>query len=231
MSTELDFAKIFDLGLSIVPILALVTLALMFSAYVKLVTVLSILRAGLGVFSLPSAFVTGSLALSLTFFIMYPTISSSISEINKSIEVKKIEKGKKGLSDKDKVLAVYSGIKVWKRFISKHSSLEEKEKFAKLAIEIDKNGLSEAKDYSDIKESFRVLAPSFIVTELKEAFSTGLSLFLPFLVIEIVIASILMSMGFNQLSPHIVSFPFKIMLFVLLDGWGMITGNLVSTYS
>ena len=97
--------------------------------------------------------------------------------------------------------------------------------------------IEEVKDEADsgsgngVIDSWQVLAPAFLISELKRAFKTGLTLFLPFLVIELVVANILVAVGLTRLAPEYVALPFKILLFVVLDGWALITTNLVSTYA
>ena len=223
---------IFSLGLSTGAIVLLIALALLFSSYVKIVTVLSIVRAGLGTDGLPSFLVTSGLALALAFFVMSPTLMSSTSAIDKAL-------AKDSSTSKAKASAIGEGVKEWKKFVIKNTDIEEKNKFSEIALKLkDKNSVEtekveEGSDNSkadDLQNSWQVLAPAFLVTELKKAFKTGLTLFLPFLVIELIIANVLVAVGLTRLAPEYVALPFKILLFVVLDGWALITTNLVSTY-
>lgn len=224
-----------DLGLSVFSLLALAFLALAFSSYIKIVTVLAIVRVGMGFRSVPSAFVTGSLALSLAFFVMYPTLISSSEKMDSYL------KSKHGASDdKARAAAVNIGIEEWRKFLLKHSNKEESARFATIAQKFDQQSQNAEKEKAAadvtavetdlLTKSWRVLAPSFLVSELKEAFSTGLALFLPFLVIDLLVINIMTALTIDRLNPALVSFPFKILLFVLADGWSLITTNLVSSY-
>jgi len=208
------------MGFSLIPILFLVLLALVFSSYIKIVTVLSIVRAGLGSLSLPGAFVTGSLALALSFFVMYPTISASLNSMS--------EASAKGSGQSESIRqarAVDAGMREWKKFLVVHSDKEILDKFVSSLGET-----VQPEAVAQLESSWRVLAPTFFVSELKAAFATGLSLFLPFVILDLCIAQVLVSLGLTRLDPLVVSLPFKLLLFVLVDGWTLISTNLVSTY-
>ena len=209
------------LGFSAIGLLMLVALALVFSSYVKIITVLGILRVGLGVHSIPSALVTGGLAIALTFFVMYPTLQRGAQ----SMEVARTKAGP--------VAALDAAADEWKKFVKRHTHEEELKRFVEIAIKIDSDTGSEVRGdaSSEYANSWRTLAPAFLVSELKEAFATGLSLFLPFLVIDLLVSNILVAVGLDRVSPIVVALPFKLLLFVLLDGWTLITTNLVATYA
>lgn len=214
-------ANLENLGFSAIALGLIVVLAVMLSSYVKLVTVLSIVRAGLGANNLPSAFVTTGLALMLSLLVMYPTIESATIAIDQK---RSTDEG----SSASSFVILDPAMQVWKDFLKKHTGKKETEQFAKIAQELNKN--SEVKS-SQLENSFRVLAPAFLVSELKAAFATGLNLFLPFLIIELLVANLLTGLGMPQLQPSFVSLPFKILLFVMVDGWTLITTNLVATYA
>ena len=207
-----------NLGFSFVPVLLLVLLALVFSSYIKIITVLAIVRAGLGSMSLPGAFVTGSLALALSFFVMYPTIDSSLKAMDGALASAAGQS-----ANLRQARAVDAGIKEWKKFLVKQSDGEIVNKFVS---KINNN----PEEAEGLKSSWRVLAPSFFVSELKAAFATGLSLFLPFVILDLCIAHVLVALGLSRLDPLVVSLPFKILLFVMVDGWTLISTNLVGTY-
>lgn len=231
---------VLHLGLPIVGLIVLLVLGLLFSCYVKLVTVLGIVRVGLGVGSLPSVFVTSGLALVLTFFVMYPVIIQSSSAADAVFK----QEGKAENVLREEALNVAT--ETWKQFVLIRANKKDIQHFIELAHRIDENnganressaltrGNSVNKENvpNTIEEqnSWRILAPAFLVSELRSAFATGLSIFLPFLVIDLVIASVLAAIGFEQINPCYVSFPFKLLLFVMLDGWGLITTNLLNTY-
>lgn len=208
-------------------LLLAIFLFLTLGCYVKIVTVLSVLRVGLGFGSLPSWFVTSSLALMLSLFVMFPTLQTSLQSFGHLVK-------EGGGDEQARVRALEGGLEKWKAFLLLHAHQEERDRFAKVAEELDhRNALKVRQPVSSIpvsSESWRVLAPAFLVSELKEAFATGLSLFLPFLVVELVVANLLLAVGYSQLAPCYVAFPFKLLLFVLVDGWGLITSNLVLSY-
>lgn len=228
-----DVASFFtQLGLSALSVLMLLFLALLFSAYVKIVTALGVLRVGLGHYSLPSAFICSGLALVLTFFVMYPTLRDS------SAAVDRVLRSRVGpISDTDRASALNAGIAEWKGFLVRHSAPEERLRFSELARKLDakatdaKGEKREDKAQADAADSsWRIVAPAFLLTELKRAFSVGITIFLPFLVIDLVIVSAMVALGTDRLSPQLVALPLKLLLFVLVDGWGIITTNLITGY-
>ncbi|MCC6220310.1 MAG: EscR/YscR/HrcR family type III secretion system export apparatus protein [Deltaproteobacteria bacterium] len=236
MNAEISFAQflsvIGSLELSLVGLLVLCFFALVFSAYIKIVTVLGIVRVGFGVGGLPSAFVTSGLALVLTFFVMMPTIVGSIGKVH-GVSPGENSAVKGSLQAANRFEA---GLSRWKEFLQKHSRAEEVEKFSLLARNLEAAGGHPESDITDkqiasLRSSWQVLAPAFVVSQLKEAFQTGLSVFLPFLVIDLLLANVLVAVGLSQINPLIVSFPFKLLLFVMVDGWILITTNLVQTYA
>ena len=197
------------LDLSIFSIASLVLLALLLSSYVKIVTVLSIIRVGFGVQSLPAAIVTGGLALSLAFFVMYPTIWKSFESM---------EAARKSSSPAElRTKSIEAALANWKEFLLKHTHSDVHERFISMQ--------------GSPKPTWRTVVPAFYISELKEAFATGLSLFLPFLVLDICVAVTLAALGVQSLDTHVVALPFKILLFVMLDGWTLIGANLVESYS
>ena len=215
-------------GFSALGLLLLVLVALAFSSYVKIITVLGMLRVGLGFYSVPSAFVTGGLAIALAFFVMYPTLTRCTNAMDEVIRA-----GGRPVSDMQRAKALDVGFEQWKGFLKRHVHAKEVQRFSELAAVLDasakESGTSEGTDVNPA--SWRILAPAFLVSELKEAFATGLSLFLPFLIIDLLVANILLAIGLERVSIVSVAFPFKLLLFVTLDGWSLITGNLVATYA
>jgi flagellar biosynthesis protein FliP len=215
-----------QLGFSALALLLLAVFALSLSAYVKIVTVLGIVRAGLGAESLPSALVTGSLAVVLSFFVMYPTL------VRSGEAMEQVVRKMPGQSqDVVRGAALDAGLVVWKTFIKKHAGASEIERFSKTAEQLDAGRQGGSVEASKTGDSWRVLAPAFLVSELKEAFSTGLSLLLPFVIIDLLAATILGAVGLDRLSPAVVALPFKLLLFVMVDGWSLITSNLLASYS
>ena len=218
-------------GFSSLAFLVIVLLALVLSSYVKIATVLAILRAGLGFNSLPSVLVTGGLAVSLAFFSMYPTLRSAARAMEG------VHAGG-AASETDRVRGFQAAAEEWKHFVLKHAHPEERARFAEVALRINKPGAAStapAAGAADEKErlssSWQVLAPSFVVSQLKEAFKVGLTVILPLFVIDLLVAHILVALGLTQLSPTLIALPFKLVLFVAVGGWSLITSNLVATYA
>ncbi len=225
------FAAVSTLEIPAIGILLLILLGLTLSSYVKIVTVLSILRVGLGTNSIPSALVTGGVAIVLSFFVMFPTIQKSFTEVEVA---RSNDSSALGQSQ-----ALSAALGPWKEFLKRHAHKDEIEQFAQTAITIDaeiskkdseEDEIKEEQQLSSLSETWRILAPAFLVSELKEAFVTGLSLFLPFFIIDLLVASILTTLGMQNLNAQFISLPFKLLLFVMVDGWTLITMNLVATY-
>jgi len=193
-------------GLTLLPA-ALMTM----TSFLRIVIVLSILRQALGTMQTPSNQVLIGLALFMTLFIMAP-IFDKINE--NAIEPY--------LSEQLNVMqAIEAGSGPMRQFMLQQTREEDLAMFAEMAnVKLDEPN----------NVPFRVLIPSFITSELKTAFQIGFLLFIPFLIIDLVVASLLMSMGMMMLSPMIISMPFKLMLFVLIDGWALIMGTLANSF-
>ena len=170
--------------------------------------------------------VTGSLALVLSFFVMYPYINEAASSIDRVVS------SSGSVNSSVRVKALGEAGKSWKKFLLKHSDPEVISELATIANKIDESAETKVADSLDTKElrDWRILAPAFYLSELREAFAIGLSLFLPFLVVDLCVAHILVALGVNKVDPSMVSLPLKLLLFVMLDGWALIAGNLLSSY-
>lgn len=185
---------------------------IMMTSFTRLVVVFSFLRHALGTQQMPPNQIMIGLALFLTFFIMTPvwqTVRENavIPYMNKKITQEK---------------ALEEAMKPVRKFMMKQT----REKDLALFVQIAKAPKPRTPD--DI--SMTVLLPAFVISELKTAFQMGFILFLPFLVIDMVVSSILLSMGMMMLPPVMVSLPFKILLFVLVDGWNLIVGSMVKSF-
>lgn len=202
--------------LQLVVLLTVLSLApsilIMMTSFTRIIVVLSFLRTAIGIQQTPPNTVMISLALFLTFFIMAPTMHSAYEEgvlplVNE--EINEIE-------------AFERTTDPFKEFMLKHVREDDLMMF----IELSESGpFEEAMDVP-----LEVVIPSFMISELRRAFEIGFMLFLPFLIIDLVTASILMSMGMMMLPPVTVSLPFKIIFFVLVDGWHLIAGSLIQSY-
>ncbi len=189
------------------------SLVLGMTSFTRIIIVMSILRQALGTQQTPPNQVLIAISLFLTFFIMAPTF-------NKVYENAAVPYMEKSLPAQQ---AIETASSEMKQFMVKNTRKTDLIMFTELA------GLEKFDKVSDIP--FRIALPAFMTSELKTAFQIGFLLFLPFLVIDMVISSILMSLGMMMLSPMLVALPFKLLLFVLVDGWSMTVGSLVSTFS
>lgn len=226
----MDDAGLFfaELGLSALSVAFLLFLALLFSSYIRIATALGVLRVGFGYYSLPSAFVTSGLALVLTFFVMYPTLRESGAAADRVL------RSRAGpVTDVDRANALNAGVQEWKRFLVKHTSPEERLRFVELARKIDARPevKKDERPPADLDGAWRVVAPAFLVSELRHAFSIGVTIFLPFLVIDLIVAGVMIALGAEKLQPQAVALPIKLLLFVIADGWMLITSNLVSGFT
>jgi type III secretion protein R len=193
--------------------------AVMITSFTKLVVVLSLLRNAMGLQQVPPNVVMNGLALVLSVYVMYPVgveMQESLSAMPTT-----------GKASTSQMLAAADTAKEpLREFLIKHSRPLERAFFLKTAQRSLKP--EQAKELSE--RDFLVIVPAFTVSELTVAFEIGFLIFLPFLVIDLVISNILMAMGMQMLSPTTVSLPFKLLLFVLIDGWVKLTHGLVLTY-
>ncbi|WP_345531590.1 flagellar type III secretion system pore protein FliP [Viridibacterium curvum] len=187
-------------------------IVLMMSGFTRIVIVLSMLRHAMGTQTSPPNQVIVGLSLFLTFFVMSPVLDKVYTDAWVPLSANKIEFDE----------AVNRASVPMKAFMLKQMRDSDLTLFAKLAKvpPVDK-----AEDLP-----MRVIVPAFVTSELKTAFQIGFIVFLPFLVIDMVVASVLMSMGMMMMSPVIVSLPFKIMLFVLVDGWNLLIASLITSF-
>ena len=188
------------------------SILVMMTSFTRIVVVLSLLRTALGTGTAPPNSVLMALALFLTAFIMGPAFQNAY------------EVGLRPLANNEisAEQAFQRSSEPFKAFMLKN--VREKD----LALFMDLS--REAKPATPQDVSLRVLIPAFMISELKRAFEIGFLLFLPFLIIDLVVASVLMSMGMMMLPPVVVSLPFKLIFFVLVDGWSLVAGSLVQSY-
>ncbi len=190
-------------------------LVLMMSSFTRIIIVLSILRQALGTAQTPPNQVLIGLALFLTLFVMAPVMSRSWEA-----GLGPYLNGDFGIEE-----AYEKGMQPVREFMLGQTRESELELFVTLA----NNGEGEL-PATPADVSTAILAPAFITSELKTAFQIGFLVFIPFVIIDLVVASVLMSMGMMMLSPMLVSLPFKIMLFVLIDGWSLLIGTLAGSF-
>jgi flagellar biosynthetic protein FliP len=185
---------------------------LMMTSFTRIVIVMSLLRQAIGTQTAPPNQVVVGLALFLTFFIMAPVADKIYTDAYLPLAENKI-----GFPE-----ALERGSVPLRGFMLKQTREAELTLFTKIA--------KQPKPASAEEVPMRVLIPAFVTSELKTAFQIGFIVFIPFLIIDMVVASVLMSMGMMMMSPVIVSLPFKIMLFVLVDGWNLLIGSLVQSF-
>jgi flagellar biosynthetic protein FliP len=188
------------------------TLLLMMTSFTRIAIVLAILRTAMGTQQTPSNQILIGLSLFLTLFIMQPVFSPIYEQAVSPYMDEKISAQE----------AINRGAQPLRDFMSQQTRESD------LALFLNLSGVDEVE--SAEKVSFFILMPAFITSELKTAFQIGFLLFIPFLIIDLVVASVLMSMGMMMLSPLIISLPFKLMLFVMIDGWSLIMGTLASSF-
>ncbi|MBL4589153.1 MAG: flagellar type III secretion system pore protein FliP [Alphaproteobacteria bacterium] len=202
--------------IQLVAVMTILSLApsilVMMTSFTRIIIVFSFLRTAIGIQQTPPNTVLISLALFLTFFIMAPTFEAAYNQgleplINEEI---------------DELEAFDRGIEPFKKFMLKHV----REKDLILFTEMSGEGEYETPEAIPLQ----VLVPSFMISELRRAFEIGFMIFLPFSIIDMVTAAILMSMGMMMLPPIMISLPFKIVFFVLVDGWNLITGSLIQSF-
>jgi type III secretion protein R len=198
--------------------------AVMVTSFTKIVVVLSLLRNALGLQQVPPNIVLNGLSLILTMYVMYPVGQQMQAQIqqNQSVAAGSAIAGSTGTM----LTAVDAGKEPLRAFLIKHSSPTERGFFLRTAQRVGNSEVASTMTDRD----FIVVVPSFVVRELSLAFQIGFLIFLPFLVIDLVISNILLAMGMMMLSPTTISLPFKLLLFVLVDGWVKLSHGLVLSY-
>ncbi len=195
-------------------------IAIMISSFVKLVIVMHIIRSALGLQQEPPNIAVSGIAIILSIYIMAPVAMATYEQFNShgvSIEDIRNPKLMEALDGSSEPL---------RQFLSKHSSDSEREFFTQTT----QKTWPEKYSKEITPEHLLVLIPSFMVSELTNAFQIGFLIFLPFIVIDLVISNVLMSMGMMMLSPMTISLPFKLLLFVLVDGWSRLIHGLILSY-
>ena len=185
---------------------------LMMTSFTRIIIVLSLLRQALGTQTAPPNQVMIGLALFLTLFVMGPTFDRIYTQAYQPLQENQIKMGE----------ALDRGIVPLKEFMVKQTRQSDLALFVKISRAPALQGPEDI--------PLRVLIPAFVTSELKTAFQIGFAIFIPFLIIDMVVASVLMSMGMMMMSPAVISLPFKLMLFVLVDGWQLLLGSLSQSF-
>lgn len=216
VTTNQQGGQTYSVTIQILALMTLLTvlpaLLLTMTSFTRIMIVLSLLRQALGTGQAPSNQVLLGLSLFLTVFIMMPVIDKVNADAVQPYMEEKI----------DFSLAVVKASEPFRQFMLKQTRESDLELFIRIS------GKAELESADDVP--FSLLLPAYVTSELKTAFQIGYLIFLPFLIIDLVVASVLMSMGMMMLSPMIVSLPFKIMLFVLADGWSLIMEMLAASF-
>jgi type III secretion protein R len=222
-------------GLSLVALIAMVA-----TSYLKIVVVMSLIRNALGIQSIPPNMVINALAVILTFYIMAPVASESWGVV---VESQRSMAAKAGMSAPQtqgrgtvahppltmdfSTLDIGKAAEPFRKFLSDHTSPRERAFFVNTAETLwAKDDEPAAVD----PESFWILLPSFCVSELTKAFQIGFLVYLPFIAIDIIVSNILLAMGMMMVSPVTISLPFKLLLFVMVNGWTLLIQGLVKGY-
>ena len=217
MTLDLGQGGVSERALQIVALITVLSLApsilVMVTCFTRIVVVLSLLRTAIGTQTAPPNSVVTALALFLTAFVMGPTFQAAYTDGVQPRLAGQI----------DDATAFQRAAGPFRTFMLAHV----REKDLALFQGLSREPAPETPD----QISLRVLVPSFMISELRRAFEIGFLLFVPFLVIDLVVASVLMSMGMMMLPPAIVSLPFKLIFFVLVDGWNLVAGSLVQSYA
>jgi flagellar biosynthetic protein FliP len=216
---SLDFGQGGDATARIIQIIALITILslapsilVMVTSFIRIMVVLSFLRTALGTQQTPPNQVLISLALFLTVFVMMPTFEKAFDQGIQPLIAGEIDESE----------AFNRSVGPFRDFMMSHV----REQDLGLFVDIGKIPEEEARR----EMPMRVLIPAFMISELRRAFEIGFLVFVPFLIIDMVVASVLMAMGMMMLPPIIIALPFKIIFFVLVDGWFLIVGSLVRSF-
>ena len=222
-------------GLSLIPFIAMIA-----TSYLKIVVVMSLIRNALGIQSIPPNMVLNALAMILTFYIMAPVVSESWSAIVESQKAMAAKVGKSAPQAQGQGTVAHPPSTIdlssldlskagepFRRFLSEHTAPRERMFFIKTAETLwGKDGEPAVVD----PESYWILLPSFCVSELTKAFQIGFLVYLPFIAIDIIVSNILLAMGMMMVSPVTISLPFKLLLFVMVNGWTLLVQGLVKGY-
>lgn len=208
-----------NLNSKIMQIIAIVTILglapsilVMVTSFTRIVIVLSFLRSAMGLQQSPPNQVIISLALFLTMFVMTPTLEMSYNQGVRPLLEEQITEE----------VALPLIINPFKKFMTSNTRVKDIELFASIAKIENINNLDDL--------PLRVVIPSFMISELRKAFEIGFLIFLPFLIIDIVVSSVLMAMGMMMMPPVVVSLPFKIIFFVVIEGWYVLSGSLIKSF-
>jgi len=198
----------------------------MLTSFVKVAVVLSVLRSAMGTPQVPPTLVITGLAFVIAAYVMAPVVRQTVRIVEPEVEQLKAGGGSTAEQVQRYAAAGKKAAGPMRGFLKKHAHSRDRASFLAMA-----RRLHEPQDRTKIhSDDFLVLVPAFLTSELKEAFIIGFFLFVPFLVIDLVVGNILLALGMHMLSPTTISLPFKFLLFVLVDGWHLLTRGLIAGY-
>ena len=209
-----------SLFLGLVTLAVLPFAAMVVTSYTKVVVVLGLLRNALGVQQVPPNMVLNGIAIIISVYVMAPVVMEATERMQTSPLSTEASTAQQMLA------AAGAAREPFRQFLIKHAQPAEKAFFVKSAQAIWPPERSKSLHQDDLM----VLAPAFLLTELTEAFRIGFLLYLAFVIVDLVIANVLLAMGLSQVSPTTIAVPFKLLLFVVLDGWSQVMHGLVMTY-
>lgn len=196
------------------------------TSYIKISVVLGMLRSGLGTQQVPSGMVVMVLSLAMTLYIMSPVLEQSAT-IAMQMTPPRLDR----TPNMEELMRFSVIVEPWREFMQKNAGRQEIEVLRALADKgEDPEDASQAAVQQEKESGVRVLIPAFVLSEIKEGFAMGFVLLLPFLVIDLIVANILAGMGMYMVSPVMISLPLKLVLFVVSDGWILLTKGLVNSY-
>ena len=216
-------------GLSLLPFIAMIA-----TSYLKIVVVMSLIRNALGIQSIPPNMVVNAIAMILTFYIMAPIAGKSWEIASTELARTRTPAAAEAAAEvgtPDGIFfetdAIAAAAEPFRRFLSEHTAMRERVFFVNTAETLW--GHDDEPAIVD-PESFYILIPAFCVSELTKAFQIGFLVYLPFIAIDIIVSNILLAMGMMMVSPVTISLPFKLLLFVMVDGWTLLIQGLVRGY-
>jgi type III secretion protein R len=207
--------------LSLLPLIAITT-----TSYLKISVVLVLVRNALGVQQAPPTMALNAIALAVTMFVMAPTLEACLDAAREAAPGQAHEERAMPVPGRVQIARALSVVEPLRRFMLRNTRPEERERFLDLA----QRNWPDSMKSSAGADDWSILVPAFVVSELQAAFETGLLLFIPFIVIDLLVSNVLLAMGMQMVPPMMVSLPLKLLLFVIADGWGRLLHALALSY-
>ena len=206
-------------GLSLLPFVAMIT-----TSYLKIVVVMSLIRNAMGIQSIPPNMVLNGMALIISLYIMAPTVERTWTNMETAFA-----ENAKAEEKRPNSAIIFESAEPFKAFLKHHASARHVKFFVRSAETLWQTNPDEPVVVDE--NSFFILIPAFAVSELTRAFQIGFLIYLPFIAIDIIVSNILLAMGMMMVSPMTISLPFKLLLFVLVDGWTKLIQGLILSYT